>query len=232
MVLFPNSTHIFQPLDVAFFHPLVEEWRKVVRNYRIENDGQNVQRSNFVLVLEFALANINNSKILSNGFRTTGLHSFDPDAINYDKFLMKTETINSYVGTDEDKKACNESSFLHTLETKLGDKLEAFVKCKSNWDRDVQDTSLYLLWKQCKVSAAGAEETDSSKDDHNLLSNEESDSLFNYPIVVKNDDGSFAELNTTEVVRQPKTNQIEKLKQETIVSHESQQTALIPVEKN
>lgn len=121
----------------------------------MDNIGKNVQRSNFALKFELALANINKSKILNNEFRTTGLHPFDPDAINYDKFLIKTETINSYVGMEKDKNACDESSFLQILETKLGDKLEAFVKFKSDWDRDVQDTSLYILWKHFTVSAAG-----------------------------------------------------------------------------
>lgn len=30
----PNSTHLTQPLDVAFFHPLKEAWRKIMSEYK------------------------------------------------------------------------------------------------------------------------------------------------------------------------------------------------------
>ena len=35
--LFPNATHLLQPLDVSFFHPLKVSWKKTIDEYRIEN---------------------------------------------------------------------------------------------------------------------------------------------------------------------------------------------------
>lgn len=32
IALYPNATHIIQPLDVAVFHPLKSKWKKVVDN--------------------------------------------------------------------------------------------------------------------------------------------------------------------------------------------------------
>ena len=32
--LSPNATHLCQPLDVAFFSPLKEKWRIILKNYK------------------------------------------------------------------------------------------------------------------------------------------------------------------------------------------------------
>lgn len=36
----PRSTHITQPLDVAFFAPLKRTWRKILSRYKIENPNE------------------------------------------------------------------------------------------------------------------------------------------------------------------------------------------------
>lgn len=50
--LYPNSTHITQPMDVALFRPLKDAWKKAVCNWRIQNDGNiAVKKSDFARLL-------------------------------------------------------------------------------------------------------------------------------------------------------------------------------------
>ncbi|KAJ3658623.1 hypothetical protein Zmor_010352 [Zophobas morio] len=43
IALYPNATHILQPLDVALFRPLKSAWKKVVHQWRIENNGSRLK---------------------------------------------------------------------------------------------------------------------------------------------------------------------------------------------
>lgn len=38
--LYPNSTHILRPLDVAEFSRLKARWKKIVKHWRIENEKE------------------------------------------------------------------------------------------------------------------------------------------------------------------------------------------------
>lgn len=38
----PNSTHLTQPLDVAFFRPMKMAWRKIISDYK---DGSGIKKS-------------------------------------------------------------------------------------------------------------------------------------------------------------------------------------------
>ncbi|KYN00251.1 hypothetical protein ALC62_08986 [Cyphomyrmex costatus] len=71
--LYPNSTHITQPMDVTLFRPLKNAWKKTVCNWRVQNDGKAMQKSEFASLLKIAIESINTEKILSNGFTCCGL---------------------------------------------------------------------------------------------------------------------------------------------------------------
>ncbi|CAG4939341.1 unnamed protein product [Parnassius apollo] len=72
----PNSTHLTQPLDVAFFAPLKREWRKVLTNYKIQNPEQStINKKHFPKLLNELLKNINlrESNNIKSGFRAAGI---------------------------------------------------------------------------------------------------------------------------------------------------------------
>lgn len=72
----PNSTHLTQPLDVAFFGPLKREWRKILLNYKISNPGQStINKKHFPKLLAKLLKNINLRGIenIKSGFKATGI---------------------------------------------------------------------------------------------------------------------------------------------------------------
>lgn len=74
-VLLPaNSTHVCQPLDVAFFGPLKRCWRRILTEWKMKRRGP-FQKSDFPLLLKRTLNEIeatSEQNILS-GFRATGI---------------------------------------------------------------------------------------------------------------------------------------------------------------
>lgn len=94
IVLYPNATHIIQPLDVATFHPLKEAYRKVLRQWRIDNNIIDFKKHMFAPVLKMGLDSQDFTQAVKNGFRACGLYPFDANAVNYN-ILSKESKKNS-----------------------------------------------------------------------------------------------------------------------------------------
>lgn len=86
IALYPNATHILQPMNVAVFRPLKSAWAKVVLQWRLDQDGERLRRDQFAPLLDKALNDVDLDKVLKSGFRSTGFHPFTGDAINYRKY--------------------------------------------------------------------------------------------------------------------------------------------------
>ena len=71
----PNSTHMTQPLDVAFFAPLKNEWRKILMKWKKYNRGV-LPKSLFPSLLRQTITNLGprSATNLISGFRTTGIY--------------------------------------------------------------------------------------------------------------------------------------------------------------
>lgn len=52
IALFPNATHLHQPMDVSVFHSLKTHWAKAVQSWRMENDGGRMNREKFAPLLK------------------------------------------------------------------------------------------------------------------------------------------------------------------------------------
>lgn len=56
IALCPNGTHIIQPMDVAIFHPIKQNWRKKVREYTLAHGTREpINRNTFGELLETVL---------------------------------------------------------------------------------------------------------------------------------------------------------------------------------
>lgn len=83
--LYPNSTHILQPLDIAFFHPFKEMWKKIVAKWKIQNNTVRLRKEDSPVVLKMTLDNMKEEKnIIESGFKGSGLVPFDFNAVDYD----------------------------------------------------------------------------------------------------------------------------------------------------
>lgn len=68
IALVPNITHMLQPLDVAVFYPLKQNWRQMVKKWRIENDGQEITKFTLPSALQSLLLKF--AKNMQAGFQT------------------------------------------------------------------------------------------------------------------------------------------------------------------
>ncbi|XP_063233634.1 uncharacterized protein LOC134537290 [Bacillus rossius redtenbacheri] len=86
VMLIPNSTHLLQPLDVAYFSSLKSNWRKILYDWRQTREGKRcvaLPKSLFCQLLKFTLdmGEPTASSNLVKGFLTTGIHPIDKDKV-------------------------------------------------------------------------------------------------------------------------------------------------------
>lgn len=94
--LFPNATHLLQPLDVAVFKPLKVAWRKRVHMWRIEKiqseEGHALKKKDFAKLLKEVMEESLTPSILVNGFRKCGLVPGNPEAVTIPGKLLRRRT--------------------------------------------------------------------------------------------------------------------------------------------
>lgn len=78
----PNSTHITQPLDVAFFHPMKVAWRNILSDWKNTKEGLNnpiLQKQSFPKLLKKLLDVLQPSMktTMQNGFKKCGIYPCD-----------------------------------------------------------------------------------------------------------------------------------------------------------
>lgn len=115
IALYPNATHIIQRLDVALFHPLKESYRKVLRQWRIDNNMIHFNKSMFAPVLKLALEAVDFSASIKNGFKACGLFPFDPNAVNYNILNKEKRNKNTPYASDNNDFSENEQEQEQTI---------------------------------------------------------------------------------------------------------------------
>ena len=68
----PNTTHILQPLDVGFFSPLKNSWRKTLKLYRLQTKGQKATKETFPSLITQSWESVK-PEHCKGGFRGAGL---------------------------------------------------------------------------------------------------------------------------------------------------------------
>lgn len=155
--LFPNSTHVLQPLDVAFFRGLKVQWNKHLIEWRIFHAGEPIKRHEFAPLLKQAVDDIPNmANTLVNGFRKCGLSPWNPDAVDYAMLLNaenQTHSNTTNQETTETSPVPSATVILQGLESHLTlRQLKAFEQNqnKITWPGQVEDASLFHVWKRVK----------------------------------------------------------------------------------
>lgn len=97
--LFPNSTHITQPCDVAsIFRALKLKWRKEVQMYKQETQTS-LTKANFAPLLKKAFDQLS-AETIRNGFKKCGLFPFDENAVNYDQCISTRRKKIDFTGSE------------------------------------------------------------------------------------------------------------------------------------
>lgn len=114
VLLPPNSTHMLQPLDVAYFRPLKASWKRTLEEWKLKNRGV-LPKTLFPRMLKTAvdgLGDRENNNILA-GFKACGLVPFNPDAV------LKKITRKEPDTRQQEQTSMNETfiDYLHHLKT-------------------------------------------------------------------------------------------------------------------
>ena len=148
--LYPNSTHITQPCDVAIFRSLKCKWRQVVHDYK-QSTKKSVTKATFAPLFKKAFDKISDTSI-KNGFRVCGLYPFDENAVRYQKCIStRRRELNSTSAVENPTVSLTYADFLSTK--KFFDhfideeKLEEFVNMGNN--NETCNDPVYILWKTC-----------------------------------------------------------------------------------
>lgn len=145
VALYPNSTHLLQPLDVAVFRPLKMEWKRFVTEWRFANDGRRMKREEFSPLLKQVLDKLD-GKVVASGFRATGLDTLDPDKVHYN-LISKRSTGTPLTTLALERKAAEVRSHLAYIEVKMGlDKVQRF----NQKDVTLREEALFDVWSSVK----------------------------------------------------------------------------------
>ena len=82
----PNTTHIMQPADVGPFRPMKHYWREAVSDFQRKHPGILVTRKDVAPLLKTVLDKVASNSII-NGFRKSGIHPFNVEAIDFTRCL-------------------------------------------------------------------------------------------------------------------------------------------------
>lgn len=90
IVLYPNTTRITQPADVAIFKPLKNAWKAAVSEWHDSHNGEILSLNHFGPVLQEAMKRGIVTSSIINGFKACGLYPFNADNIDYSKCIAKS----------------------------------------------------------------------------------------------------------------------------------------------
>lgn len=86
VLLPPNSTHLTQPLDVAFFRPMKSYWRQIIDHWRMSAEGRRcptIPKDVFPRLLKELNLKLSSAQAenIKSGFRKCGMVPFDPTKV-------------------------------------------------------------------------------------------------------------------------------------------------------
>lgn len=157
--LFPNTTHIMQPADVAVFKPLKSGWTSAVRTWKFQNFPKEVTRYTFGPILKYVFDQYATAKTIQNGFRKSGLYPFDKNNVDYSKCITNRK-VSDDLNNNEHNKNQLPNIVLGTVEKKIDKQdLQQFLQTYESqveWKGSIESTNLYKVWcslkNDCKIT--------------------------------------------------------------------------------
>lgn len=223
IALYPNSTHLTQPMDVALFAPIKQKWRQAVHKWKYEHNYATMAKSHFCEVLKGVIRDAAKPEYFVSAFRACGLYPFNPNGIDYNKLISQRSTNERAKQIQADQqdhdKERNEFDITYKRVTELlgKDKENSFLKFylmdkHGEWLNPVEDKTAYFIWREALERSHDAYIL-SDQD----LSNENIE--FDYEVqdfILSNEHSelhstSFEHLHAIQTPRSGNTNQIEIL---------------------
>lgn len=86
VALYPNSTFLIQPCDVAIFRSLKSFWRETVREAKFQELNKTITKAEFPHLFLQAFDKVETGTIKS-GFEACGIYPWDKNSVDYDKCI-------------------------------------------------------------------------------------------------------------------------------------------------
>ncbi|GAB0086526.1 HTH psq-type domain-containing protein [Sergentomyia squamirostris] len=158
--LFPNATHVLQPLDVGFFAPIKKVWRNKRYSWNILNPNVKFEVKHLAPLLEETMMSMDEKEILKNSFRHSGLHPFNSQAIDISKLVSEARKEETQ---PESSTSCSMDTniitdlrlncpILEAIKNRIPDDiLRQFQDCEhSQWKGPPKYADLFLAWLHFK----------------------------------------------------------------------------------
>lgn len=163
IALYPNSTHLIQPMDVAVFKPLKAYWKKSVRQFHVDNDGSKLRKEHFPKLFETALSLVSKETV-QNGFKACGLVPLCVENVKFSKISANknTEKIDNITQKQQ----------LRVLEELIPeDKLILFKQIEENdeWNGMIEDKSLFEIWRKVNIETETEEKIKARTNDKIII---------------------------------------------------------------
>lgn len=146
--LYPNATHILQPLDVAFFRPFKSQWQKINRKMCDDFSSVGIKKYQFAPMIKKTLENLEVKKLLQSGFVKCGLYPFNADAIDFTKVFQSNIKQLELEELEDKSSEKNDKERLKIFESFLTDeKIQTFrMNENSEWKGETKEESLFQIW--------------------------------------------------------------------------------------
>lgn len=163
VILYPHSTHITQPLDIAYFAPLKGEvWRDGVRLWKLKTGKRGLKKEDFAPVLKSVIDAWSNEKqVIINGFKASGLYPLNPDIVEYDVLCKKkkkkhdaTENCDNVQNESDKIQSTAQVDTLQTLEKYIPADILVKFKSTTFWSSDCEYKKLFDVWFKLKNDLA------------------------------------------------------------------------------
>ena len=177
-----HSSHITQPLDVGFYGPLKQAWKKAVANYAVDHIGKSVTKQTFARIFKEAWENTVKVSTIVNSFRAAGIYPVDFTAIRREKVIPSTlyrveEVASKQIPPIEvpptGSKSKPNDAALEALEKAMGSETKEKFTVRYEEGYDLETDELYVVWSKLKALSI----KDSEKSDEESVEPLQKDSM-------------------------------------------------------
>ncbi|KAF2882073.1 hypothetical protein ILUMI_24076, partial [Ignelater luminosus] len=124
----PHCSNRLQPLDVGVYSSFKSRYNNAMTNWMISNPGKTVTIYNIPGFVKTIMSQAFSQTNILSGFRSTGIHPFNPDLFNEDDFMSGT-TSSSHPVLETDSSGDSESSL-------------SILRTKENNQQEINDTNV------------------------------------------------------------------------------------------
>ncbi|KAI4458133.1 dde superfamily endonuclease [Holotrichia oblita] len=190
--LYPNSTRILQPADVAAFKPIKTGWRKGVLEWRRSNPSDVLTKEKLCPILDKVIKKYSKEGNIRSGFRACGLYPFDENAIDYSKCLghNKSDSVKEIDKNNFQLRTLTFEKFRYIVGKDHITKFKEMSAVPLNTEEgtDKNFNILYRLWRELDTNVKATEISDRDGSTNTVDANNNQDTKQYFPKETANEE--------------------------------------------